>query len=649
VGRTDESSRRADAELATVPARPGAEARPVADVADDDAIAMFRAAGADDRYADGELIGQGGMGQVTSADDRATGRTVAVKTMRADQVGPVALRRFAREARIQAQLEHPSIVPVYDVGVDAEGALFFTMKRIRGESLSKVLERIRAGDDEALVRYSHRRLLNVLTQVALTVEYAHQRGVLHRDLKPSNIMLGEFGEVYVLDWGLADVRHPGQSGEPRADEPTPLARLLATAAAAPLVDSSVRPDTASGQLLGTPGYTAPELIEHGSGALDERADVYALGAILYEMLTGERMHAGDALGQVLGSTLELDGAQPAQHTAAVAPELDLLCQRATRRDPAQRLASAAAFARGIEAYLDGDRDLAERRRLADVRAEAAERVLAEPHPDEAEDTAARAAALRDVTTALGLDPEHTGARATLLRLLTEPGPGAVAAAEVNHRAAATKAFQHAALNGILAISTYILYVPLVMWMGMRTWWMLGVMAAAIFTVIGVTYYYYRRPPSDLRLPWPHLVASLFALSTGNFIAGPLLLLPTAAIATGVGYIAAFERRVAVTIASLVAVVLVPFALQVSGVVGGGYRFEGDAIVIYPGMAHFPRTATIVFLCVTHLVMISAAMLFTWRMRQSAVRAERLLRVQAWQLDQIVHGQSTTPQAVKLAH
>ncbi len=189
----------------------------MADVADDDAVTMFRAAGADDRYADGELIGQGGMGQVTSADDRATGRTVAVKTMRADQVGAVALRRFAREARIQAQLEHPSIVPVYDVGVDAEGALFFTMKRIRGESLSKVLERIRAGDDEAVVRYSHRRLLNVLTQLALTVEYAHQRGVLHRDLKPSNIMLGEFGEVYVLDWGLADVRlvH-GQSTTPQA-------------------------------------------------------------------------------------------------------------------------------------------------------------------------------------------------------------------------------------------------------------------------------------------------------------------------------------------------------------------------------------------------------------------------------------------------
>jgi serine/threonine-protein kinase len=639
MGLSEDPSRRADGEMATVPARPGATARPVADVAADDAIAMFKAAATRERYATGELIGQGGMGQVTSADDRATGRTIAVKTMRADQVGAVALRRFAREARIQAQLEHPSIVPVYDVGVDLDGALYFTMKRIRGESLGKVLERMRAGDDEALVRYSRRRLLTVLSTVALTVEYAHQRGVLHRDLKPSNIMLGEFGEVYVLDWGLADVRNP-DSSVPRDDPaPAPLARLLATAASIPLVDSSVRPDTASGQLLGTPGYAAPELIDQGSGALDERADVYALGAILHEVLTLERLHGGDVLGQVLGSTLDLDGGRPLAVTPDVPPELDALCHRATRRDPAQRLASAAAFARGLEAFLDGDRDLAERRRLADARAETAERALTTSHASIDDDTVARAAALRDVTTALGLDPEHTRARATLLRLLTEPGPGAEAAAEVEHRAAAQTAFRHTAKNGILAISTYLLYLPLALWMGVRTWWMLGAMAASIFTVIGVTYHYYRRPPADLRLPWPHLVASLAALSTGNFVAGPLLLLPSAAIATGVAYTAAFERRIPVTIAALVAVVLVPFLLQVSGAVDGGYRFDGDTIVVFPGMIHFPPVATIVFLCVTHAIMLTAALVFTWRLRQTAVLAERRLRVQAWQLDQIVGGRA----------
>src|SRR2546423_14918994 len=167
--------------------------RPVDDAIATDVLAMFRVA-TERRYSPGERLGAGGMGEVRAAADRVTGRVVAVKTVRADQIGAQALRRFAREARIQAQLEHPSIVPVYDVGIAAAGELYFTMKHIRGDSLADVIEKLRAGDAETRARYSRRRLLVLLGQAVLTVAYAHRRGVLHRDLKPSNMMLGEFGE-----------------------------------------------------------------------------------------------------------------------------------------------------------------------------------------------------------------------------------------------------------------------------------------------------------------------------------------------------------------------------------------------------------------------------------------------------------------------
>src|SRR5262245_1506015 len=182
------------------------ETLPIADLGDDaEVAAMFRAGAFAERYRRGEVIGVGGMGEVRALADRATGRTIAMKTIRRERELE-GLRRFAREARIQAQLEHPAVVPVYDVGVDGDGAFYFTMKRVRGDSLAQVLTRLRAGDADTAKRYTVRKLLTVLSSVAMTIEYAHRRGIVHRDLKPSNVMLGTFGEVYVLDWGLADVR-----------------------------------------------------------------------------------------------------------------------------------------------------------------------------------------------------------------------------------------------------------------------------------------------------------------------------------------------------------------------------------------------------------------------------------------------------------
>ncbi len=157
------------------------------------------------RYQPGELLGEGGMGEVRLARDARIGREVAVKTMRRE-IGARGESRFLREARVQGQLEHPAIVPVYDLGVTRDGETYFTMKRVRGRSLDSILEALAAGELDTVAEFTRRRLLTAFSQVCLAVEFAHARGVLHRDLKPANIMIGDFGEVYVLDWGLAKVR-----------------------------------------------------------------------------------------------------------------------------------------------------------------------------------------------------------------------------------------------------------------------------------------------------------------------------------------------------------------------------------------------------------------------------------------------------------
>src|SRR5688572_17485566 len=158
------------------------------------------------RYELGRQIGEGGMGTVVLCSDRAIGRRVAMKLVRGTASGPAKLEddaRFLREARIQGQLEHPSIVPVYDVGRNDAGAAFFTMKRVGGVTLAEVIARLRAHDPEFVERFTLRRLLEAMGRVCLAIQFAHERGVLHRDLKPANVMLGEVGEVYVLDWGIA--------------------------------------------------------------------------------------------------------------------------------------------------------------------------------------------------------------------------------------------------------------------------------------------------------------------------------------------------------------------------------------------------------------------------------------------------------------
>src|SRR5512143_50178 len=185
------------------------------------------------RYALGLQLGAGGMGEVLLARDDQIGRDVAIKRMRVEAT-PVAVTRFLREAKIQGRLEHPSIVPVHELASDAAGRPFFVMKRLTGTTLAAILK-------EASV--SRQKLLRAFADVCLAVEFAHRRGVIHRDRKPDNIMLGDFGEVYVLDWGVAHVDSESDS-------------LHDGGAVAAGEDGA----TEVGAILGTPGYIAPELV-----------------------------------------------------------------------------------------------------------------------------------------------------------------------------------------------------------------------------------------------------------------------------------------------------------------------------------------------------------------------------------------------------
>jgi serine/threonine protein kinase len=218
---------------------------------------LLRIAGEDDespaRYAVEEEIGRGGMGIVYRAHDRLLGRDVALKVLRVAADAEDLAARLRREARVLAALEHPGMAPVHDVGT-LEGRPFYVMKLVRGRRL----------DEWAAAAPPLAERLRVFDRLCEAAAYAHAHGVVHRDLKPANVMLGEFGEVLVMDWGVAKVL--AEPGEDRA-------------AGAPAAG-----DTAAGTLLGTPGYMAPE--QAGGGAVDARSDVHALGAILHFLIAG---------------------------------------------------------------------------------------------------------------------------------------------------------------------------------------------------------------------------------------------------------------------------------------------------------------------------------------------------------------------------
>ncbi len=573
------------------------------------------------RYRHGDSIGEGGMGEVRLVGDGRIGREVAMKVARATSEGSRRDQelRFLREARIQGQLEHPSIVPVYDLGRDPTGTQYFTMKRVHGLTLEAILARLADGEPDALERFSLRKLLTAFGSVCLAVDFAHARGVLHRDLKPANIMLGDFGEVYVLDWGLAKVVGV-------ADE----------AAAPAVVDAPSIGNTAVGAMLGTPGYMAPEQVRGEVDRLDARTDVYSLGAILFEILTLTPLHTRASVAEIIASTLSTPDTRAAARAPEreVPPELEAVCERATRLDPAQRLPSARALNAAIERFLDGDRDLALRRDLACAHAESAR---------EAADGAIegglveeRRRALREVGRALALDPRNDAAKGTLMRLMTAP-PRTLPPSAVADTAVLAQTEQRAAARiGIWVYLSWLLVAPVALWMGVRSWWSFGFSGAMYLASAAACWWMSYRPNPKGKVSLPLLLASALAVASTGFTFGPFLVLPSIATVNAMTFMMARDssRRILVVAVSWLAF-LGPLGLEWAGVLPHSYAFRDGTIALLPNHTAFPPLPTLVFLVGVNVLVMGTACLLIARLRDVLTATDRRLQLHLWQLRQLV--------------
>jgi serine/threonine-protein kinase len=291
---------------------------------------------------------RGGLGEVHVAWDKELGREVALKEIRVEYArNPKARARFVREAEVNANLEHPGIVPVYALGTHPDGRPYYAMRFVRGETLQAALERLHAEAADrhpAAWRVRLRPLLSRFLVICEAIEYAHDRGVLHRDLKPANIMLGTFGETLIIDWGLAKVLGQPDTGERTVGEGEDRAGPVVV----PSSQSGSLP-TAAGETLGTPAFMSPEQV-HG-GAIGVASDVYGLGATLYAVLTGRPPVRGGKAEAIFARVVkgEID---PLRTDHGPVPRgLEAICLKAMALRPEDRYGSARALAEDLERWL----------------------------------------------------------------------------------------------------------------------------------------------------------------------------------------------------------------------------------------------------------------------------------------------------------
>jgi eukaryotic-like serine/threonine-protein kinase len=287
---------------------------------------------------EGRELGRGGLGRVLIAVDRQLGREVAVKELLPELSSGAhrdALARFIREARITGQLEHPNIVPVYELGTDSQGRPYYTMRVVRGRTLDEALE----AAPGLLGRLS---LLHHYAGICQAIAYAHSRGVIHRDIKPQNVMIGEFGETIVLDWGIAKVRGQAELGADASSQ----RRLRAT-------DDAAR--TAIGRVLGTPAYMSPEQAIGEVEEIDERSDVWALGAVLYRLLTGQVPFEAKTLPELLLQIGERALTPVRAFDSTIPADLAAIAERALRKNKQDRYQNAGELLRDVLAYQSGAR------------------------------------------------------------------------------------------------------------------------------------------------------------------------------------------------------------------------------------------------------------------------------------------------------
>ncbi|MGO8999468.1 MAG: protein kinase domain-containing protein [Polyangiaceae bacterium] len=591
------------------------------------------AEGRGSRYTLRDRLGEGGMGEVYLCADHRIGRDIAMKVIRAGRgSSPDARTRFLREARVQGQLEHPSIVPVYDLGRDANGSTYFTMRRLRGKTFEQVIDELRGGVQTTIREWTRHKLLTAFSSVCLAIDFAHSRGVVHRDLKPDNVMLGDFGEVYVLDWGLAKVVEDAtapESERQRAVTPDPA--------------DATAPRTAFGAVMGTPGYMAPEQAAGDGPPLDARTDVYALGALLFEILALTPLHARGTSEQVMRATLEGVDARASVRapTRDIAPELDAICVRATAVRREDRFTSARELYEAIENFLSGDRDVERRRALAREHASAAALATDRALAGGADAAVERTRAMREVSRAVALDPANTDAMRSLVRLFTEPPREIPREARDDLSRALVHSQRAAARAASIGYLSWLAYAPLALWMGVRqVGW--GALCDVLFLAAAAANAYVAsaRETRVRRAADVALVVSSLAIVSSTGVVGPFMLLPGIAAVNTILYVGTADRtRRLWAIAAGCLVVAAAFSLQVSGLLPAALSFEGGALVTLPQIVAFPRIPTLVFLLTTNIAVIVTASLFVARSRDALHATQEQLYFHTWQLRQFVPGEA----------
>jgi len=501
------------------------------------------------------------------------------------------------------------------------------MRTVNGVTLDTVLDRLRAADAEAIAEYTPHRLLAAFAQICLTVDYAHARGVLHRDLKPSNVMLGDFGEIYVLDWGLAKLASGPAGSEGRA---------------APRPEAARDVDTDASVAMGTPGYMAPE--QAAGSALDARTDVFALGAVLFEILSLHPLLTVEDGRAMLERKPVTYDARPSVRApqVGVPPELDAICVRAASPAPQERFPSARALHDALQAGLTVDQHDAHRQRLA---ADHRERARAAAERPDTADGAARVEALEELGRALGLAPEDAEARQLLVRLLLSPPR--IVPTEVQHEASA-RAYarvRRGHLTGALINTVpWLTILPAIAFIvGMRRPLDIALVAGAwcAMGAVIVALRWFRIYDSPVNYG---ALFAMIAVGTTSLIMGPYFIVPALTAATVLGYVLVGTRRQQrVTVMMGCAAIILPTYLAWRGTLDV-YEFLPDRIAVH-GALYVSPSALYLGLTSAHLVIVVFASLFAARFRDTLEVGVLRNELLAWQLATLIptdRGRETPP-------
>jgi serine/threonine-protein kinase len=577
-------------------------------------------------YEPGRIIGRGGMGEVRHCKDPRLGRFIALK--KATTTGTAELARFVREAQVLGQLEHPNIVPVHDLGLDSAGVPYFTMKRVYGDTLLKVLAQLSRGDLETSKSYPRRRLLQAFQAVCLAVDFAHKNGWLHRDLKPANVMLGAFGEVYVLDWGLArriDEVEPSSSGALAPDSQPGL--------------------TNPGAVMGTPGYMSPQQVVGEPATV--RSDVYALGALLFEILTHETLARGSTDRDLMVDTragCDARARRRAPHLD-IPPELEAICIKATRRAPEERYATARELHAAVDRVLAGERDHALRASLAAHHTDAARQAIASAAQDLANELDHRKVALRELGLALSLVPGYPPAVVGMLGLVampTEHVPPEVAqelraALVVKHRAAARGLFFIFLAFSVLGLAFG--------WSRVHHPWYLAALVGFGLAGAGVGALGGWGPLDPRRLLGPSMVMTSLAIMTVFFVDGPMLVVPVFACLNAAVYaMGVARRRRPLVIALGLVTALTPLLGSWWGLLPESFRYVKEGLLLVPIEDTYDPVATTFIVALSITAAIVTASLMVGAMADALHAAERRRVLQSWALKQMLAAEAVAAPA-----